>query len=283
MIWSVVGFEKEKKYFTRVVKDGALAHAYLLSGPDMIGKRKFALEVYELLNRRTYTPNDPDVLVISLNTEEGEAHITVDSIRGLKSFLAFKPYYGPYKCIVIDHADRLTVEASNALLKALEEPQPNVVMFLISSQPKMLLPTIASRCQEVSCAPHSLEVIEEYLKKEKIKGEDAAFAAHMAAGRLGWAIRLAESKSLDEVRDSVDELQSVARKGIADRLSYAKQLADRADCRDRVEYWLRWVHTRLATSEKAPGVLKRLLYLHKTLGQPQFNHRLAIENFLIRL
>lgn len=283
MTWSTVGFEKEKKYFSRAAKDGSLAHAYLLSGPDMIGKKKFALEICELINGRASMAHDPDILVISLNIEEGEANIAVDSIRELKSFLAFKPYHGPYKFVVIDHADRLTVEASNALLKALEEPQPNVLMFLISSQPKALLPTITSRCQEVVCAPHEKEVIEEFLKKNKIKGEDAAFAAQMAAGRLGWAMRLVESDSLGDVRASVDELQSVARKGIAERLAYAKQLADRADCRDQIEYWLRWVHTRLPDSDKAPAVLRRLLHLHKTLGQPQFNHRLAIESFLISL
>lgn len=283
MIWSVIGFEKEKKYFIRAVKDGVLSHAYLLSGPDMIGKKKFATEVYELMNRRTWTPNDPDLLLISLNTEEGESSITVDRIRELKSFLSLKAYYGPYKCVIIDHADRLTVEASNALLKALEEPQPNVVMFLVSSQSKALLPTITSRCQEISCPPQSKEVIEDFLKQHKIKGEDAAFAAQMAAGRLGWAMRLVESKSLDDVRSAVDELQLVARKGVAERLAYAKQLSDRADCRDHVEYWLRWVHTRLPSSDKAPGVLKRLLRLHNLLGYPQYNHRLAIESFLINL
>lgn len=283
MIWSVVGFEKEKKYFTRAVKDGVLAHAYLLSGSEMIGKKKFALEVYELINRRTYTLNDPDVLIVSPKKDEGEANIYIENIRELKSFLSFKPYYGPYKCVIIDDAERLTTEASNALLKALEEPQPNVVMFLVSSQPQTLLPTIASRCQEMRCAPQSQKVIEEFLKNSKIKGEDAALAAQMAAGRLGWAMRLVDSGSLDDVRASVDELQSVARKGIAERLVYAKQFAAGDGYREHVEYWLRWVHTRLAASDRAPQVLRRLLHLHRLLGQSQYNHRLAIENFLINL
>jgi DNA polymerase-3 subunit delta' len=283
MSWSVIGFEKEKKYFSRIIKAGVLSHAYLLSGPRMIGKKLLALDIYALLNGVPESSTDPDLCIITLNPDEGESHIPIEKIRELKSFLSFKAYKGPYKCVIIDYADRMTTEASNALLKALEEPQDKVVMFLISSQPKMLLPTIVSRCQEVRCAPQGEEMIAEALKQHKIKGEDAVLAAQMAAGRLGWAMHMVTSGALDSAKQSIADLQSLARQGIAERLTYARQLADQADCRDRVEYWLRWVHTRLPSSDKAPKVLRNLLKLHQLLGQPQFNHRLAIENFLINL
>lgn len=81
-------------------------------------------------------------------SEEGS--LGIETVRVIQKSLFLKPYKGNYKALVIHHADTLTVEAQNALLKVLEEPPPHVFLFLISTSIKNFLPTILSRCRLVS-------------------------------------------------------------------------------------------------------------------------------------
>src|SRR3989344_8729970 len=138
MNWNTTGFEKNKKYFINAVKNGNLSHAYLFSGPDGIGKKMFADDIFHLVNQRE-PDGDPDFKLLAPRLEEDETKIYVEDIRKLKSYLSFKPYYGPYKFVVINDADRLVLEAANAFLKMLEEPAPFSIIILVSSKPKLIL------------------------------------------------------------------------------------------------------------------------------------------------
>ena len=76
-------------------------------------------------------------------------NISIEQIRELQNFLSYKSYYGGFKAIIIDNAERMTFEAQNCFLKTLEEPKGKTIIFLILSKPDLLLPTIISRCQEI--------------------------------------------------------------------------------------------------------------------------------------
>jgi DNA polymerase III delta prime subunit len=233
----------KKKYFERLVKNGMLAHAYLFSGPEGIGKKEFALELFRLVNGRE-AAGDPDLKLIAPRIEEDETKIYIEDIRDLKTFLSFKAYTGPYKFVVINDADRLTPEASNSILKVLEEPTPNSVLILISSKPRALLPTVLSRCEGVQF----LRSGEKELDRETIK--------------------------------EINEFIKVAKLGIKDRLKYAEMLHKKGDYQKLVAGLIYWLHAR---ENKNARVLKALLHLNRIVSQPQYNHRLAIENFLINL
>ncbi len=232
-----------KKYFDNVVKNGGLNHAYLFHGPDSVEKMEFAEYLFKLVNGRE-SKNDPDFKIITPRIEEEETKIYIEDMRELKSFLSLKPYYGPYKLVVINDAHCLTTEASNAILKVLEEPSPSSVLILLAPNPKLLIPTVVSRCESVQFLS---------LGKKKIK---------------------------DDMKKDIDEFRKKSKEGIYERLQYAENLFKKGDYRELV---VDLIHTLHSEHNQKTHVLRGLLRLNYLLSQPQFNHRLALENFLINL
>ena len=232
-----------RKYFEGLVKNSMLAHAYLFSGPEGAGKKDFAYDLFRIINDRD-PEGDPDFKLITPRVEDDETKIYIEDIRDLKTFLSFKAYTGPYKFVVINDADRLTSEASNSILKSLEEPTPFSVLVLVSSKPKLLLPTILSRCETVRFLAAGVQELD----KETLK--------------------------------AIEEFRRAAKLGIPARLKYAEQLYKEGDYQKLVVGLIHWLHGKGNHNTK---VLKGLLQLNQLVSQPQYNHRLAIENFLINL
>ena len=141
------------------------AHAYLLHGPQGIGKRVLAERLRaRLLCQRPEGLNacgqckacqllaagsHPDTFV--LEPEEAEKPIKVDQVRELVAFMVQTAQLGGRKVVLIEPVEAMNVNAANALLKSLEEPSGDTVMLLVSHQPSRLLPTVRSRCQQVAC------------------------------------------------------------------------------------------------------------------------------------
>ena len=243
MNWNTAGFDKNKRYFENAVKNGHLSHAYLFSGPEGAGKKDFAYDLFRMINGRD-PEGDPDFKLITPRIEDDETKIYIEDIRDLKTFLSFKAYTGPYKFVVINDADRLTPEASNSILKSLEEPTPFSVLVLVSSKPKLLLPTITSRCETVRFLTSGVQELD----KETLK--------------------------------AIEEFRRAAKLEIPARLKYAEKLYKEGDYQRIVVGLIHWLHAR---ENKNARVLKGLLQLNQLVSQPQYNHRLAIENFLINL
>lgn len=281
--WATIGFDKNKSYFEKAVKNGRLGHAYLFWGPDMIGKRTFAVDLFRLINGRDNPVSDPDFKLISPNISEEETKIYIEDARGLKNFLSLKPYFGPYKFVVINDADRLTAEASNALLKVLEEPPPSSLIILITSNPKFLLSTILSRCSPVKFISQTKEQILAFLKQRKLKKDDEEFLLKVASGRLGWILNILEQKNLEYVKQGVDDLNKIVGKGIFEKMQFAKKIYEKGDYVTLMNNWANYLHADLARSDKRKLVMRNLISLNKIISQPQFNHRLALENFLINI
>lgn len=278
----LIGHKKQKAYFEHVIDNGSLNHAYLFAGSDMIGKKTFALDIYRLINgRESY--NDPDFKLVAPKTSKDEYKIYIEDIRLLKAFFSLKPYHGPYKLAVIDNAHCLTIEATNALLKILEEPPSFSVIILISSVPDLLPLTIASRCEEVRFLPASKSEVSDYFVAKKVSSEDKEFLTTLASGRIGFINKLLESKNLINAKKAIIDLRQILRKGIFDKMNYAKELCERDEYSTAVDYWLYWVSAHVKNDLKNRIIVKKLLQLSDNLNQPQFNHRLALENFLINL
>lgn len=242
-MWTTKGHEKQKTYFENAIKNGHLSHAYLFCGPEGIGKKMFAYDIFRLVNQRE-PEGDPDFKLLTPRLEDDETKIYIEDIRDLKSYLSLKPYFGPYKFVVINDADRLVSEASNAMLKLLEEPLPFTIIILISSKPRIILPTVLSRCEKVQFLP-----LEEKIIDKKIAG-------------------------------AIDEFMKVCKEGVCERMQYAEKLFAGKDYQNLVVGLIHTLRTRENPNHK---VLKNLLRLNSLLSQPQFNHRLALENFLVNL
>ena len=155
----LIGHKKQWNFLKNKFENNQLSHAYLFTGADRIGKKAFATELVKLVSCNNQEKpcqkcfsclsiekgNFPDFKIIS--KKEDKSEIEISQIREIQNFLSYKSYYGSFKVVLIDGAELLNQEAQSCLLKTLEEPKGQTILFLISSKPDMLLPTIFSRCQ----------------------------------------------------------------------------------------------------------------------------------------
>ncbi len=286
MEWRTLGFNKIKTFFERMAKNGQLGHAYLFSGQEMIGKRTFALELANLVNNTVAKGAiNPDLLFIDSASSESGRTIAIEEIRGIKNFVSLSPYIGPYKLVVINDAHLMTTEAQNALLKVLEEPSPSSILILVTANPTSLLPTIVSRCQEIKFLPHSRKIVGEVLKNSGLSKSEAGFLSEFSNGRVGLVTTVIKEKSFGEIKKAVEELIRLIKADINERFIVAQKLSDeknKPDLAKKALYWLLYMRMRI-NEPKARGILRGLTDLHKIISQPQFNHRLALENFVVSL
>ena len=207
------GHQKTLELLNRMVKTKRLAHAYVFSGLEGIGKRLTALALAKNLlcssgNEKSCghcsaciqvdRGSHPDLFII----EPEKNAITIDGIRSLKRELSRKSFAGGYKACIINGADKMNVHAGNALLKTLEEPTPETVIILITGQPYRLLPTILSRCQHIRFQPLSLFDTSELVMAETGVGkDDAILMASLTGGSPGKALTF-KVEYLKVLRDS---------------------------------------------------------------------------------
>lgn len=260
-----------KDYFEKIIKANTLSHAYLFYGPEGVGKKSLVFEISEAAAGPTV--NNPDLRIIDKGSEE----IHIADIRELKNFIHLTSF-GKYKIAVINNAHNLGRDASNALLKILEEPPGNSVLFLISHLPELLLATVVSRCQEWRFKPLKEKEIANYLINEnKIKKEVAVTAAGLAGGSLGLALELADN--FDKFQKNINLLNKLSKASFMERFEAAKKISgDSESLRKLVADWL--IYSASLIDKRAA---RELLYLNNILAKPQFNHRLAFEGFLTRL
>jgi DNA polymerase-3 subunit delta' len=279
MNWSVIGHEPQKKYLERALKKDALVHAYLLTGPAMIGKRSLALDVIRAAHIGSEPGvNDPYTVLI---TDEERSSIPIEDIRKLKRVLTLRPPPGVQMMVLVDNAERMTTQAANALLKILEEPPSYVTFLLVSATPGQLPETVRSRCHDVPFLPVAEDEVRTFLSEQKVAAKDKDQLSVLAAGRVGWLKQVIDAKRVAEIVASACELQQQLKKGVAEHLIWAKKLAGREDVRELVLRWLAFYRSRLANEPELALRIHGLLELHDTLGQTQYNGRLAVEKFLL--
>ncbi|RNB82734.1 DNA polymerase III subunit delta' [Brevibacillus fluminis] len=193
-----------------------LAHAYLFAGPKGVGKKRIALHLAKAIFcvnlpadacgecvqcRRIDAGNHPDVHYIS---PDG-ASIKIDQVRALQKEMAMRAVESSHKVYVIEHVDKMTVQAANSLLKFLEEPPAGVVALLLTENAHSILPTILSRCQTISFAPLQPEVITQRLIAEGIASGLAQVASQITAN-LDEARVLCQSDWFAQLRNVVIQL-----------------------------------------------------------------------------
>jgi DNA polymerase III subunit gamma/tau len=205
----VVGQQHVTRTLENALKAERVAHAYIFSGSRGVGKTTTARILAKALNcihgptaepcnqcdacREIVAGNSLDVLEIDAASNRG-----IDQVRELREMVRYAPAARRYKVVILDEAHMLTDEASNALLKTLEEPPDKVVFVMATTQPEDLAETIRSRSQHFHFRALSFSEIVQTLgdiaKKESVEADAGALAvmARAADGSLRDALSLME-------------------------------------------------------------------------------------------
>lgn len=208
----IVGHQKQLQALRFGVKQGRLHHAYLLIGPDGVGKKTIAFSLAQTIHCterpgdfcghctacvRIRNGNHPDVRLIEPLV--GKKEISIQQVREIEKELSYRSFSGGRKITIIDPAPLMNAPAQNALLKTLEEPPQGSLIVLIAVSAGGLLPTVRSRCVSVAFGPLPAALIAEYLQAQKGKTwEEAKCLAALAMGSLGAATMIEESELLEK-------------------------------------------------------------------------------------
>ena len=194
MLWEgVYGQQAAVELLKGSLASGNLTHGYLFAGPAGVGKmlvaRIFAayllypleVEHREQERERVLREVHPDLLVLR---QVGNV-IRIDEVRELISEIEMKPLESARKVAIVDEADNLNREASNAFLKTLEEPPPGSFLIFITSRPDSLLPTVRSRLQQVRFRTLPEAEITRYLVRRGVSPAEARRLYAVSGGVFG--------------------------------------------------------------------------------------------------
>ncbi len=197
----VVAQDHVTRTLRNAVASGRIVHAYLLCGPRGTGKTSTARILAKAVNCLDPQAGEPcnrcasctsvnEGRAIDLIEIDAASNRGIDDARELRDKIRFSPAEAKYKVYIIDEAHMLTSEASNALLKTLEEPPEHAILILATTEAHKILPTISSRCQRFDFRRIPLQAIAEQLsmicEREGLKVEPGVLdrVARMARGSL---------------------------------------------------------------------------------------------------
>ncbi|MEJ7698661.1 MAG: DNA polymerase III subunit delta' [Pyrinomonadaceae bacterium] len=259
-----IGNNRIKENIKRMIESKRVPHSLLFVGAEGIGKKQFALEL-----AKTFVCHNPKMgeacdvcsackraskfafpkfddrdgfkrVIFSEHSDVGlvvpfNKNILVDAIRELETEANFRPFEAEARFFLIDEADKMNESASNALLKTLEEPAPTTYLFLITSRPDALLPTIRSRCQIVRFAPIEVKQIENYLlAAKKFSPADAELLSKLSAGSVGHALNTDLEKFRGQREAMLQVLESLL--VTEDRAALLRVAEEMNDAKNKDEY-----------------------------------------------
>jgi len=205
----IVGQERAIKILTKSLKENKVSSSYIFVGNEGTGKKLTAIEFTKAVN--CLNPNKkleacencqscneinkqyfPDLKIVDAT----KGSIKIEQIREIQKEIELKPFKSKKKVYIIDKAEKMTIEASNCLLKTIEEPPYYAIIILICSKIDPVLPTIVSRCQIVKFGLITSLKIKELLldKINNLEKDQAEIISKLAQGSIGKAFKLSADK-----------------------------------------------------------------------------------------
>lgn len=278
------------EHFKNALSTGKISHAYMIHGERSSGKEFIARVFAQALQceaggiepcnechscRQANSGNQPDIIKVM---HEKPQAIGVEDIRvGINDNILIKPYASKWKIYIINEAEKMTVQAQNALLKTLEEPPAYAVIMLLTSNLEAMLPTIMSRCVVLNMKPVPDDLIKSYLMRElQIPDYKADVCTAFAQGNLGKAKALAASEEFDNIKtEAVSLLRYIREMEITDIVSAINKIKDYKidinDYLDILSVWYRDVLLFKATNDANHLIFKdEIQYIKKVANQSAY-------------
>lgn len=271
----IIGQDHIKEHLKSAIESKKVSHAYIIHGEKNAGK-EFIAETFAMALecedesstepcmechscKQAITRNHPDIFTL---IHEKPGTIGVEDIRkSIVSDVSVRPYNGKWKIYLINDAEKMSVQAQNALLKTLEEPPDYVVIMLLTSNISALLPTIISRSTVLNMRPVDDKTVRKYLM-ERIHVPDyqADICVAFARGNIGKAKHLATSEDFDNIKnDAVRVLKYAHEMEMSEFVSALNQIsAYKINIEDYLDILLIWYRDVLMF--KATGDLDSLVF-----------------------
>ena len=228
----ILGHEQIIEHLRNAITMDKVSHAYIINGPDKSGKMMLAEAFAQTLQCEKLTEtiaaaggdgaaveacmechsckqavgrNQPDIIYVK---HEKPNTISVDDIRTqVNNDIVIKPYSSKHKIYIIDEAEKMNVQAQNALLKTIEEPPAYAIIILLTTNADAFLQTILSRCVTLNVKVVADEKIKKFLmSKYQVPDYQADICVAFAQGNVGKAIQLASSEDFNELKAAVLQL-----------------------------------------------------------------------------
>ncbi|HEX4171358.1 MAG TPA: DNA polymerase III subunit delta' [Acetobacteraceae bacterium] len=245
----LLGHEAAEATLLEALRSGRIHHAWLIAGPDGVGKATFAYRFARRLfagmpseNTLGLDPSHPvfrrvaagahaDLHTVELAYDEKRrrmrTQITVEDVRGISAFMSLTPAEGGWRVAIVDGAEQMNQSSANALLKILEEPPERAILLVVCAAPGRLLPTIRSRCRRLRLDPLPPEAMERLLADylPALSADERGRLVTLAEGSPGRALLLARQEGLaiaglvNEVLTALPGLKPQRAYAVADTLA----------------------------------------------------------------
>ncbi|NTW15239.1 MAG: AAA family ATPase [Candidatus Moranbacteria bacterium] len=284
----IIGHARQRAFLRKLTEGGLSHHAFLLSGPEGIGKRLVALEFAASL--LGLSGGDPvgrqDFLFLSpvAKKEGGKRSHSVESIREVATFLSRFPAESARRVVMIDDADRMTESAQNALLKTLEEPSSTAVIILVATRIGALRDTVVSRTFRVP-----MSVVPEAEIREAVP-EAGVEQFFYALGRPGIVVSAtADPEAFAKRRERLRSLFHISSLPFSERIDLSEELASSpVQTAELFEWWVTGLRNTRREDAFSPrravglyGILDEIERTIRAIRDTNGNARLLIDRLFL--
>jgi DNA polymerase-3 subunit delta' len=302
------GHDAAEKTLAAALSGGRLHHAWLISGPEGVGKATLAfrfarrllagglaldgglaLEPKHPVFHRVAAATHADMLTVEREWDDKKKrvkkYISAESAREIPSFLRLTPAEGGWRVVVVDGAEDMNAQSANALLKVLEEPPSRALLILTTAMPGRLLPTLRSRCRKLALSPLADTAMHHVLARflPASSEADRARLIALSEGCPGRALMLAEQGGL-AIAGLVDQVMQ-ATPGFPPLRAY--EIADGLKDEDPFDLFFTLLRARIADSASAAAraaapardwneLWFRLGEIHAETGRHNLDRRQAV-------